>query len=357
LETQYAYLYSSDVEPLAKDVSTMKSRSQLNSTWWSRISPKLKWTVIAITAAVIILALGLGLGLGLTLGGGSGDGGDSAATPAPLPATPSDKKIWQPHSGATWQIVLQQAIKLEPSATSITPDVDIYDIDLFTNSQSTIDTLHRLGKKVICYFSAGSFEPGRPDSNDFKENDKGKGLDGWPGERWLNLNSDNVRIIMRKRIELAAKKKCDAIDPDNVDGFDNKNGLGLTRADSIHFMGFLAAKAQNLNLAIGLKNAGAIIPSVMPAVQFAVNEQCVQFSDCPTFSAFTNASKPVFHIEYPSEVSTDFVPNFCKDSGPAAGTEGFSTLIKNMNLDGWVQFCKDGSPGPIASTPMLLGAA
>jgi hypothetical protein len=196
----------------------MKSRSQPTG-WWSRISPKLKWTIIAITAAVIILALGLGLGLGLTLGGGSGDGGDSAATPAPLPATPTNRNIWQPPGGATWQIVLQGPIKLDTTATSITPDVDIYDIDLFTNNQSTIDTLHRLGKKVICYFSAGSFEPGRPDSNDFKESDKGKGLDGWPGERWLNLNSDNVRTIMRKRIELAAKKKCDAIDPDNVDGF------------------------------------------------------------------------------------------------------------------------------------------
>jgi hypothetical protein len=197
----------------------MKSRQYANGNIWSRISPKMKWTIIAITTAVIILALGLGLGLGLTLGGGSGDGGDTAATPAPLPQTPSHKQIWQPSSGATWQIVLQQAIKLEPTATSITPDVDVYDIDLFTNSHTTIDSLHRLGKKVICYFSAGSYEPGRPDSNDFKEADKGKVMDGWPGERWLNLNSDNVRTIMRKRIELAAKKKCDGIDPDNVDGF------------------------------------------------------------------------------------------------------------------------------------------
>jgi hypothetical protein len=118
-------------------------------------------------------------------------------------------------------------------------------------------------------------------------------------------------------------------------------------------MGYLAVKAQNLGLAIGLKNAGAIIPSVMPAVQFAVNEQCVQFSDCPTFSAFHNASKPVFHIEYPSEVAADFVPNFCKDSGPATGTEGFSTVIKNMNLDGWVTYCD----GKIETTPMLPGSA
>jgi hypothetical protein len=122
----------------------------------------------------------------------------------------------------------------------------------------------------------------------------------------------------------------------------------LTRLDSIHFMSFLAAKAQSLGLAIGLKNAGAIIPSVLPAMQFSVNEQCVQYSDCPTFSSFVNASKPVFHIEYPSEVKPEYVANFCKDSGPAQGAHGFSTVVKNMNLDGWVQYCN----GDIATTAL-----
>jgi len=317
--------------------------------WWKRITPKLRWTIIAATSAVILLVLGLGLGLGLTLGGGGGEESvDSNGLPKALPPTPAGKGIWTPSVGSTWQIVLLGPIQLDSSATTVTPDVDIYDIDLFTTSQESIDALHRLGKKVICYFSAGSYEPGRPDSKSFKENDKGKGLEGWPGERWLNLNSNNVRNIMAKRIDLAAKKKCDAIDPDNVDAFDNKNGLSLTKAHSVDFMAFLSQKAQALNLAIGLKNAGAIVPSVLPAIQFSVNEQCVQYSDCNAFSAFINASKPVFHIEYPSEVKTDFVGNFCKDSGPALGAQHFSTVIKNMNLDGWVEYCN----GDKATTPM-----
>lgn len=185
---------------------------------WSRTPAKLRWSIIAITAAVVILALGLGLGLGLTLGGGGG-GEDASVLPSPIPTTPTNTKIWRPTVGQTWQIVLLQPIQLDPAATTVTPDVDIYDIDLFTNSQSTIDALHRMGKKVICYFSAGSYEPNRPDSKQFTEKDKGKGLEGWPGERWLKLDSANVRNIMSKRIDLAAQKKCDAIDPDNVDGF------------------------------------------------------------------------------------------------------------------------------------------
>ena len=39
------------------------------------------------------------------------------------------------------------------------------------------------------------------------------------GEKWLDLNSENVRRIMSKRIELAAEKGFDAIDPDNIDGY------------------------------------------------------------------------------------------------------------------------------------------
>jgi hypothetical protein len=188
-------------------------------SWWSRKPAKLRWSIIAITSAVVILALGLGLGLGLTLGGGSGGNEDPSILPPPLPSTPANTKIWRPTVGQTWQIVLLQPIALNPDANTVTPNVDIYDIDLFTNNQSTIDALHRMGKKVICYFSAGSYEPNRPDSNQFTEQDQGKGLEGWPGERWLKLDSVNVRNIMSKRIDLAAQKKCDAIDPDNVDGF------------------------------------------------------------------------------------------------------------------------------------------
>jgi len=228
---------------------------------------------------------------------------------------------------------------VEPGASSVTPDVDIYDIDLFLTPKSTIDTLHKLGKKVICYFSAGSYEPDRPDSGQFKESDMGKELKGWPKERWLNLNSENIGNIMDKRMALAQEKGCDAVDPDNTDAYDNKNGLGMTMADSINFMHFLSTKAQQHKLAIGLKNSAAIIGRVLPGVQFSVQEQCIQFSECGSYAPFINDKKPVFHIEYPSEVKPDFVTNFCKDSGPGSGSQGFSTVIKNYNLDGYVKYC------------------
>jgi hypothetical protein len=95
-------------------------------------------------------------------------------------------------------------------------------------------------------------------------------------------------------------------------------------------------------MSIGLKNAGDIIPSVLPAVEFSVNEQCVQYNECTQFAAFINVFKPVFHIEYPCEMKSKTIKSLYAKTGPAKGAAEFSTVLKNMDLDGWVQFC-DGS--------------
>jgi hypothetical protein len=132
---------------------------------------------------------------------------------------PAGRQPWIPSIGQSWQIVLNAPIKINPSNPEITPDVDIYTIDLFDNSAATVAALHKLGKKVIAYFSAGTYEEWRPDAKKFDKADLGKPMDDWPGERWLNLKSEGVREIMRERIRLAADKGFDAVDPDNVDGY------------------------------------------------------------------------------------------------------------------------------------------
>jgi hypothetical protein len=140
----------------------------------------------------------------------------AASSAPPLPSNSANSGLWQPAVGSKWQIQLSQVIKVD---SSLDPSVAIYDIDLFDTPQSSIDQLHALGKEVICYFSAGSYEPGRPDSAQFTASDKGSALDGWPGEFWLDLNSANVRSIMAARLKLAVSKGCDGVDPDNVDGY------------------------------------------------------------------------------------------------------------------------------------------
>jgi len=296
-----------------------------------------KKLIIMISASLLLLGLSLGFGLGFGLPhGGSSDEDDSGTADG-------NTTLWQPEVGSKWQIVLLEPIKLESDDEEPAPDdVDIWDIDMFTNSEETIKALKDMGKKVICYFSAGSYEDYRPDSSKFKLEDMGKELDGWPGEKWLDLSSENVRSIMTDRIQIAKDKGCDAIDPDNVDGFQNDNGLDLTSEGSAEFMRFIAGEAAKLGLSTGLKNAGDIIEDVLDVVQFSVNEQCAQYKECETFAQFTKAGKPVFQIEYPDgapEVKAQDVNKICSRKGESEGSENFSTVIKAMNLDGWVQYC------------------
>ena len=133
-------------------------------------------------------------------------GGDPGAT------------VWQPQPGTSWQWQLSGTID-----TSI--DVAMYDIDLFDAPQAVIDSLHASGRIVICYFSAGSIEDWRIDAGDFPPAAVGNQLDNWPGENWIDIRDLTVRAIMTNRMDLALAKKCDGVEPDNVDGYTNNPGF------------------------------------------------------------------------------------------------------------------------------------
>jgi hypothetical protein len=119
-------------------------------------------------------------------------------------------------------------------------------------------------------------------------------------------------------------------------------------------MEFLSSVSRPLNLTLGLKNAGRIIPAVLPFTDFSVNEQCVQYNECKTFQSFIQAGKPVFHIEYPDHndnsdagLKTELVDKAC-GNGQESNTGGFSTVLKRENLDGWVEYCNS----EVATTPL-----
>ncbi|PKX91819.1 endo alpha-1,4 polygalactosaminidase [Aspergillus novofumigatus IBT 16806] len=305
---------------------------------WKSWTTRKKLFVLSLVLLIIVaLGVGLGVGLGIGLGGGGEGGEEGSGGETTTPEGNYTTAKWQPAVGTKWQIELLNPL----NDTSV--DAEIYDIDLFTNDQSTIAGLQQAGRKVICYFSAGSYENWRPDKDKFKDSDLGNDLADWPGEKWLNISSANVRQIMLARLDMARDKGCDGVDPDNVDGYDNDNGLDLTQADSVSFVNFLANAAHARNMSVGLKNAGDIIPSVIKNMQWSVNEQCAQYKECDTYAVFPQNGKPVFHIEYPKgdETNNDLsVTANQKDAAcEFAGSANFSTVIKNMNLNNWVEYC------------------
>jgi hypothetical protein len=232
---------------------------------------------------------------------------------------------WQPKPGTSWQWQLSGTID-----TSV--DVEMYDIDLFETPQAAIDTLHNEGRIVICYLSAGSWETYRPDKDNYPEVLLGNTLDGWPDERWVDIRRiDLLGPILQARMDLAVAKKCDGIEPDNIDGYTNDNGFSLTAADQLIFNKWLAAEAHKRNLSIGLKNDLNQVDELVQEYDWALNEQCLQYNECETLLPFIQADKAVFGVEYSGNIDV-----FC----PQANGLDFDWLKKQLNLDAWRQSCR-----------------
>jgi len=112
----------------------------------------------------------------------------------------------------------------------------MHDIDLFDNDAATVSALHEDGRIVICYMNAGGWENWRSDAAEFPEEIIGKNLDGWEGERWLDIRRlDVLAPIMEDRMIACKNKGFDGIEPDNVDGYLNDTGFDLTATDQLEF--------------------------------------------------------------------------------------------------------------------------
>jgi hypothetical protein len=244
--------------------------------------------------------------------------------------TPAAAAHWRPPAGTTFAIILSTA------PNQVVTNAEAVDLDLFEAKRSTVLALKGNGKRVICYMSAGSWEDWRDDKDDFPPEVIGRPLDGWPGERYLDIRALGViGPIMKARLELCKAKGFDAVDPDNVDAYEigNRTGFPIRRADAIRYMRFLAREAHRLGLAIGLKNATSISRDVLDVMDFAVTEDCFDQGWCRDSRNFISANKPVFAIEY-TDNRISF-PAFCEQ----AGRLGLSPLLKRRSLDTWERRC------------------
>ncbi|OWZ37247.1 endo alpha-1,4 polygalactosaminidase precursor [Cryptococcus neoformans c8] len=212
--------------------------------------------------------------------------------------------------------------------TGLVINADVYIVDGEGTSEDTIAQYHADGKTVICYFSAGTWEPGRSDADEFdptcvcgsggsfggnacSSNDNK--LSGW-NEWWLDIHSasciSKVESIMSARISSFVAKGCDGVDPDNVDSFANSDQLhGNTAEDQVNYLLWLSFTARSQGLMIDLKNAGSLLvddngdatsyqSEIVEAFDFAVIESCHEYEECDTYDSFLAAGKPEIQIEY-----------------------------------------------------------
>ena len=210
----------------------------------------------------------------------------------------------------------------------LTPDVEVFNLDGVGTTASRVDELHAAGAHVICYVNAGASETFRDDFASFPAEVQGAPLGGWPGETWLDVRELDVLLpIMAKRMDECSEKGFDAVDPDNMNGFTADTGFPLTQDDALAYQRALIALAHERGLGIGLKNTMELIPELADEIDFAVNEQCLEYDECGSYAPLIALNKPVFHIEY--EEAT------CVDQ-----PEGFSTVLADLALDVEVTNCR-----------------
>ena len=255
---------------------------------------------------------------------------DAATRDAGRDESPSDASagtdattaIWQPTPGTSWQWQLTGTLDSRP-------DVSMFDIDLFSTTQHDIASLHALGRRVVCYFDT-AYEPERPDEARLRPY-RGKTIDGWPDQNWLDIRAPEVVEVMKERIALAAEKQCDGVEADDVDVASNDSGFPITREEQRLFIRTLAREAHARGLAYGLKNALEDVTTLLPEVDFAVNEQCFEFGECDLLRPFINAGKAVFHVEYPAS-ERQSLETRARGVCPAANALNFDSLIKYLDL-------------------------
>jgi hypothetical protein len=231
---------------------------------------------------------------------------------------------YRPALDVTWQWQLTGSLETGYQA-------EIYDVDLFETSAAALAALRSHGRRILCYFSAGSVEDGRPDAGRFPAEGVGHRLDGYPGERWLDIRRRDVLDVMVARLDLAVAKGCDGVEPDNVTAYQNDSGFPLTAADQLTFNRHLANEAHRRNLAIALKNAGDQVPDLVAYFDLELNEECHQYDECQQLDAFIAGGKPVLNAEYASSLAD--AERLSARVCPQAAARRLRTLILPKDLD------------------------
>jgi hypothetical protein len=256
-------------------------------------------------------------------------------------ALAADPARWQPSVGQSWDWQLV-------GPYDFTVPVDIVDIDQQETNAATVAELHAQGKRVVCYIDVGSWESWRPDAGDFPAAIIGNDYDGWAGEKWLDIRAiAELEPILEARLDDCAAKGFDGIEPDNIDGFENNTGFPLTAADQLVFNRWLAARAHERGLSIGLKNDNGQVADLLDDFDWALTEDCFAQGWCSDLAPFIAAGKPVLSAEY-----TDENMSLSKICAPAAQL-GFAAILKERDLNRFLRVC----PQPSSVVASLLPTA
>lgn len=254
------------------------------------------------------------------------------------PLTSGQWARFTPDTTWNWQLSGSTA------AVNLEYEADVYVVDMFAQlSVDSITPLHDVGRKVICYFSAGTYEPWRPDASLFGELQLGNPHQYYPQERWLDILDPLVSKLMANRMDMAVALGCDGVELDNVDGWipSAQSGFTFTLDDQKQFVKVLANEAHKRNLTVALKNNVELIEELADYFDLVINEECFEYNECDGYRPMIEKGKPVFNAEYKlfDEQGNTLLPVSDYPAEREALCEvsrqyGFQTLFLPLALDG-----------------------
>lgn len=241
---------------------------------------------------------------------------------------------WRPVPNAVWHLQLSYLPTTVAEVLTLAKGADVIEVDAFDVKAEMVAGLKAAGKHVVCYVNAGAWENWRADKNSFPAVVKGSAYSGWPGENWLDIRRlDILGPLMQARFAMARDKGCEGVDPDNINGYENRTGFALTYADQLAYNRWLAQTAHALGLSIGQKNALYMVGDLVADYDWATIESCYAGKWCGRFEPFVQADKAVLQIEY------DGHDYWLEEVCPQSAALGFSAMFSNRELDGWKEAC------------------
>ncbi len=225
-----------------------------------------------------------------------------------------------PAPGADWDWQLSENIRPPSGLQAFDADADVV-------SWAQIAALNRAGVYTICYVSVGTIEDYREDKGRFPASVVGKTYGDWPDEKFLDVRQLEVLMpIMRARFSRCKALGFDAIEPDNMDVYQNDSGFLISATQNIRYVRALAEMAHGMGLEIGQKNVPELTGQLIGSMDFIITESCFQDGWCEDVAAYVRAGKPIFDAEY-----TDRPINWkraCKE----AARWNISMILKDRNL-------------------------
>lgn len=280
---------------------------------------------------------------------------------------------WQPKAGAARNWDIQLNAPIDTSAPRVMYDLDLWALvpeattirydDGSTVSvpqgalAGTIAALHARTPStvVICHVETGILDLNLPDAPKFpgyhadaaqipdQSAPEPGSVIGWhvgtSQKRWLDIRAASraaLAPILFRRFDLAMQIGCDGVEPDRnlAAEFAAQTGWPISATDSYSWFAELAKQGHARTLSTGMKN-GYLLPDQVDmeaaAFDWLMVERCGEGGTCDLTRPFTSLDKPVFAIEYTTDIEGNAQPQLlvCDPQLNAGITEG---LVKDVAL-------------------------